>query len=37
MALFVPDRIRDNLVAKAMHLPKTAPSTPPKAGEGAWG
>lgn len=37
MALFVPDRIRDSLVAKAMRLPKTAPSTPPKAGEGAWG
>ena len=37
MALLVPDRIRDNLVAKAMGLPKTAPSTPPKAGEGAWG
>ena len=37
MALFVPDRVRDNLVAKAMGLPKTAPSAPPKAGEGAWG
>ena len=37
MALFVPDRVRDNLVAKAMRLPRTAPSTPPKAGEGAWG
>ena len=37
MALIVPDRIRDNLVAKAMGLPKTAPATPPKAGEGAWG
>jgi NAD(P)-dependent dehydrogenase (short-subunit alcohol dehydrogenase family) len=37
MALFVPDRVRDNLVAKAMGLPKAAPSTPPKAGEGAWG
>jgi NAD(P)-dependent dehydrogenase (short-subunit alcohol dehydrogenase family) len=37
MALFVPDRVRDNLIAKAMRLPKTAPSTPPKAGEGAWG
>jgi len=37
MALFVPDRVRDNLVAKAMRLPKTAPSTSPKAGEGAWG
>jgi NAD(P)-dependent dehydrogenase (short-subunit alcohol dehydrogenase family) len=37
MALFVPDRVRDNLVAKSMHLPKTAPSTSPKAGEGAWG
>ena len=37
MALFVPDRVRDNLVAKAMRLPKTPPSTPPKAGEGAWG
>ena len=37
MALLVPDRVRDNLVAKAMGLPKTAPSAPPKAGEGAWG
>lgn len=37
MALLVPDRVRDNLVAKAMRLPKDAPSTPPKAGEGAWG
>ena len=37
MALFVPDRVRDNLVARAMRLPKTAPSAPPKAGEGAWG
>ena len=37
MALIIPDRIRDNLVAKAMGLPKTAPSAPPKAGEGAWG
>jgi hypothetical protein len=25
------------MVAKAMRLPKDAPSTPPKAGEGAWG
>jgi NAD(P)-dependent dehydrogenase (short-subunit alcohol dehydrogenase family) len=37
MALLVPDRVRDNLIAKAMGLPKTAPATPPKAGEGAWG
>jgi NAD(P)-dependent dehydrogenase (short-subunit alcohol dehydrogenase family) len=37
MALLVPDRVRDNLVAKAMGLPKTAPSATPKAGEGAWG
>jgi len=37
MAVFVPDRIRDNLVAKAMRLPKTAPSAPPKAGETTWG
>jgi NAD(P)-dependent dehydrogenase (short-subunit alcohol dehydrogenase family) len=37
MALLVPDRVRDSLVAKAMGLPKTAPSAPPKAGEGAWG
>jgi NAD(P)-dependent dehydrogenase (short-subunit alcohol dehydrogenase family) len=37
MALLVPDRVRDSLVAKAMRLPKTAPSSPPKAGEGAWG
>jgi NAD(P)-dependent dehydrogenase (short-subunit alcohol dehydrogenase family) len=37
IALLVPDRVRDNLVAKAMGLPKTAPSAPPKAGEGAWG
>ena len=37
MALLVPDRVRDNLVAKAMGLPKTAPSASPKAGEGAWG
>jgi NAD(P)-dependent dehydrogenase (short-subunit alcohol dehydrogenase family) len=36
VALLVPDRVRDNLVAKAMRLPKTAPA-PPKAGEGAWG
>lgn len=37
MALLVPDRVRDNMVAKAMRLPKDAPSAPPKAGEGAWG
>ncbi len=37
MALLVPDRVRDNLVSRAMRLPKTAPSAPPKAGEGAWG
>jgi len=37
MALLVPDRLRDSMVAKAMQLPKDAPSTPPKAGEGAWG
>jgi len=37
MALLVPDRVRDNMVAKAMRLPKGAPSAPPKAGEGAWG
>jgi hypothetical protein len=37
MALFVPDRLRDNLVAKAMRLPKTTPTAAPKAGEGAWG
>lgn len=37
MALLVPDRMRDTMVAKAMRLPKDAPSTPPKAGEGAWG
>jgi NAD(P)-dependent dehydrogenase (short-subunit alcohol dehydrogenase family) len=37
MALFVPDRVRDNLVAKAMRLPKTVPSAPPKAGEATWG
>jgi len=37
VALLVPDRVRDSLVAKAMRLPKTAPSSPPKAGEGAWG
>ena len=37
MALLVPDHIRDSLVAKAMRLPKTAPSEAPKAGEGAWG
>jgi NAD(P)-dependent dehydrogenase (short-subunit alcohol dehydrogenase family) len=37
MALLVPDRVRDNLVAKAMRLPKAAPSATPKAGEGAWG
>jgi len=37
MALLVPDRVRDNLVARAMRLPKTPPSAPPKAGEGAWG
>jgi NAD(P)-dependent dehydrogenase (short-subunit alcohol dehydrogenase family) len=36
MALLVPDRVRDNMVAKAMRLPKTAQS-PPKAGEEAWG
>jgi len=36
VALLVPDRVRDNMVAKAMRLPKTAPA-PPKAGEGAWG
>jgi NAD(P)-dependent dehydrogenase (short-subunit alcohol dehydrogenase family) len=37
MALIVPDRVRDGLVTKAMHLPKTAPSARPAAGEGAWG
>jgi NAD(P)-dependent dehydrogenase (short-subunit alcohol dehydrogenase family) len=37
MALLVPDRMRDTMVAKAMRLPKDAPSAPPKAGEGAWG
>lgn len=37
MAMLVPDRMRDNMVAKAMRLPRSAPSTPPKAGEGAWG
>jgi NAD(P)-dependent dehydrogenase (short-subunit alcohol dehydrogenase family) len=37
MALLVPDRMRDSMVAKAMRLPKGAPSGPPKAGEGAWG
>jgi len=37
MALLVPDRVRDNLIARAMRLPKTAPSAQPKAGEGAWG
>jgi NAD(P)-dependent dehydrogenase (short-subunit alcohol dehydrogenase family) len=37
MALLMPDRLRDSMVAKAMRLPKDAPSTPPKAGEGAWG
>jgi short-subunit dehydrogenase len=36
VALLVPDRVRDNMVAKAMRLPKNAPA-PPKAGEGAWG
>ena len=37
MALLVPDRLRDSLVAKAMRLPKAAPSDAPKAGDGAWG
>jgi len=37
MAFLVPDRVRDKLVAKAMRLPKTAPSAPPKAGEATWG
>jgi short-subunit dehydrogenase len=37
MTLLVPDRVRDNLVARAMRLPKTAPSARPEAGEGAWG
>jgi len=37
MAMLVPDRVRDSIVAKAMRLPKTAPSATPKAGEGAWG
>jgi NAD(P)-dependent dehydrogenase (short-subunit alcohol dehydrogenase family) len=37
MALLMPDRVRDSMVAKAMRLPKSAPSAPPKAGEGAWG
>lgn len=37
MALLVPDRVRDSIVAKAMRLPKNAPSAAPKAGEGAWG
>jgi NAD(P)-dependent dehydrogenase (short-subunit alcohol dehydrogenase family) len=37
MALLVPDRVRDSLVAKAMGLPKASPSAPPKAGETTWG
>ena len=37
MALLVPDRLRDRLVAKAMRLPKAALSDAPRAGEGAWG
>jgi NAD(P)-dependent dehydrogenase (short-subunit alcohol dehydrogenase family) len=37
VAQLVPDRVRDRLVAKAMRLPKTAPSAPPRAGEEAWG
>lgn len=37
VAQLVPDRVRDRLVAKAMRLPKTAPSAPPRAGEDAWG
>jgi len=37
MALLVPDRVRDGLVARAMRLPKTVPSAPPQAGEDAWG
>ncbi len=37
LTYLVPDRARDGLVAKTMRLPKDAPSTPPKAGEGAWG
>jgi NAD(P)-dependent dehydrogenase (short-subunit alcohol dehydrogenase family) len=36
VALLVPDRVRDTMVARAMRLPKKAPA-PPKAGEGAWG
>lgn len=37
LALLVPDRMRDGLVAKAMRLPRKAPTAVPKAGEGAWG
>ena len=37
IAMLVPDRVRDTIVAKAMRLPKNAPSGSPKAGEGAWG
>ncbi len=36
LSFFVPDRMRDGMVAKAMHLPTEASSAPPKAGEGAW-
>jgi NAD(P)-dependent dehydrogenase (short-subunit alcohol dehydrogenase family) len=36
IALLVPDRVRDNLVAKAMRLPKTAPP-PHESGETTWG
>ena len=37
LTFLMPDRVRDGLVAKTMRLPKAAPSTPPKGGEGAWG
>jgi NAD(P)-dependent dehydrogenase (short-subunit alcohol dehydrogenase family) len=36
LSFLVPDRIRDGMVAKAMHLPTEASPAPPKAGEGAW-
>ena len=37
IALDVADTVSISTAARAMQLPKTAPSAPPKAGEGAWG
>lgn len=37
IALDLADTVSISTAARAMRLPKAAPSAPPKAGEGAWG